>query len=122
GFPRLSETFVLHELLELERQGVRLHVIALRRPEEIIEHEALGRLRAAIEYLPEPSSPARPLAVRAAHAALCLRSPKSYFSGLADVAASPDYSRSSHRLGVYLAHRLVRLRSPPPFIPFSPQP
>ena len=32
GFPRLSETFVLQELLELERRGLSLHVFALRRP------------------------------------------------------------------------------------------
>ena len=33
GFPRLSETFVLQELLELERRGLSLHVFALRRPD-----------------------------------------------------------------------------------------
>jgi len=51
GFPRLSETFVLHELLELERQGVRLHVVALRHPEETVVQEATGRLQAEVEYL-----------------------------------------------------------------------
>ena len=45
GFPRLSETFVLHELLELERHGLRLHVVALRRPAETVQQEALERGR-----------------------------------------------------------------------------
>src|SRR5437763_13356619 len=51
GFPRLSETFVLHELLDLERRGLRLHLIALRDPEEVVEHAALGDLAARVEYL-----------------------------------------------------------------------
>src|SRR5260370_25306651 len=64
GFPRLSETFVLHELLELERQGVRLHLVALRRPEEAVPLEAVAPLQAAVAHLPEstgqvPESPLR---------------------------------------------------------------
>src|SRR3989442_3336715 len=122
GFPRLSETFVLHELLELERQGARLHVIALRRPEVVVEHEALGRLRAEVEYLPELSGAASLLAVRAAHAAVCLLRPRSYFSGLAEVAASPDFSRQNLRQAVCLAHRLLRLGSPPLYLHFAHKP
>src|SRR5947199_9009116 len=53
GFPRLSETFVLHELLELERRGVRLHLFALRRPDEVVQQAALLELRATVEYLRE---------------------------------------------------------------------
>ena len=49
GFPRLSETFVLHELLELERRGLRLHVFALRRPDEVVHQDALSDLRAPVE-------------------------------------------------------------------------
>jgi hypothetical protein len=79
GFPRLSETFVLHELLELERQGARLHVVAMRRPEEVVQQEHVSELRAEVEYLPETGSElltsATKLRVRLAHAALALKRP-----------------------------------------------
>src|SRR5437763_14728376 len=87
GFPRLSETFVLHELLELERQGLRLHVIALRRPEEVVVQEAAGHLRADVEYLPDLSEAAPRLAVRVAQAALLCRRPVGYLHGVAEVVA-----------------------------------
>jgi len=122
GFPRLSETFVLHELLELEEAGVRLHVIALRRPEEVVEHEALSRLQAEVEYLPDLSDSAPRLAVRIAHAALALRRPRRYLDALAEAIASPDFSRPALRRSVVLAHRLVRLGSPPLYLHFANKP
>ncbi len=122
GFPRLSETFVLQELLELERQGVRLHVIALRHPEETVVQEAAARLRAEVEYLPDLSEAAPRLALRVAHAALLLRRPNSYLHGLAEVIASPDFSRTNLRRSVLLAHRLVRLGAPAMYVHFAHKP
>jgi glycosyltransferase involved in cell wall biosynthesis len=122
GFPRLSETFVLHELLELERQGVRLQVIALRHPEESVVQEATGRLRAEVEYLPDLSEAAPRLALRVAHAALLLRRPTAYLHGLAEVVASPDFSRTNLRRSVLLAHRLVRLGAPALYVHFAHKP
>src|SRR5713101_3685659 len=122
GFPRLSETFVLHELLELERHGLRLHVIALRRPEESVRQEALDRLQAEVEYLPDLADAAPKLALRAAHAALLLRRPKTYLNGLADAISSPDFSRANLRRSVILAHRLIRLGSPPVYVHFAHKP
>ncbi len=52
-FPRLSETFVLNEILELERQGSLLSVFSLRKPDNGRFHPALGELRAKVEYAPE---------------------------------------------------------------------
>jgi len=122
GFPRLSETFVLHELLELERQGVRLHVIALRHPEETVAQDATERLRAEVEYLPDLSEAAPRLALRVAHAALLLRRPAGYLHGLAEVIASPDFSRTNLRRSVLLAHRLVRLGAPALYVHFAHKP
>lgn len=122
GFPRLSETFVLHELLELERQGLRLHVVALRRPEEVVEQEALVRLDAEVEYLSDIADAAPKLAVRLAHAALLLRRPRTYLNGLAEVIASPDFSRRDLRRGLVLAHRIVRLGAPPMYVHFAHRP
>jgi glycosyltransferase involved in cell wall biosynthesis len=122
GFPRLSETFVLHELLELERQGLRLHVVALRRPEEAVQQEALARLEADVEYLPDLANAEPKLALKVAHAALLLRRPRRYLNGIAEAIASPDYSRGDFRRALLLGHRLVRLGAPPLYVHFASRP
>lgn len=50
-FPRLSQTFVLNELLALQRQGVALTVVALRRSDET--HARYAELSAPVYYLDE---------------------------------------------------------------------
>jgi glycosyltransferase involved in cell wall biosynthesis len=122
GFPRLSETFVLNELLDFERRGLRLHVVALRRPEEIVQQEALDELRAPVEYLADGSVWSRRVAVRAAHAALFLRRGASYLDDLADVLRSPDFSRPALANAALLAHRILRLGSPPLYVHFAHKP
>ena len=122
GFPRLSETFVLHELLELERRGLRLHVFALRRPDEVVQQDALSELRAPVEYLPEGSVPYQRTRIRLAHSALLLQRRLGYLHGLAEVLASPEYSRSLGVNAALLAHRIVRLGSPPLYIHFAHKP
>lgn len=52
NFPALSQTFVLNEILELETQGVALHVFSLRRPTGNLVHEEFTRLKAQVTYLP----------------------------------------------------------------------
>jgi glycosyltransferase involved in cell wall biosynthesis len=122
GFPRLSETFVLQELIEFERLGLRLHVIAMRRPDEAVEQEAVRALSADVEYLPELSGNAERLAIRIAHGALLLRRPVGYLHGLAAAIASPDFTRSRLHLGLLLAHRAARLGSPPIYVHFAHKP
>jgi colanic acid/amylovoran biosynthesis glycosyltransferase len=51
-FPRLSETFILNEMLELERQGVEIEVFSLFRPPDERKHALLSQLRARVTYLP----------------------------------------------------------------------
>ncbi|MGH2783130.1 MAG: glycosyltransferase, partial [Thermoleophilaceae bacterium] len=51
-FPRISETFVASELIELERQGEHVTVFAITRPEEPFVHGFLEELRAEVVYLP----------------------------------------------------------------------
>ncbi|WP_210397892.1 glycosyltransferase [Motiliproteus sediminis] len=51
-FPRLSETFILNELLALERQGVAVEVYSLMRPPQEARHDLLAQLRAPVFYLP----------------------------------------------------------------------
>src|SRR5260370_30160933 len=52
-FPRLSETFILNEILELEQQGLALRIFSLKRPVEKVAHAQAGQVRSPITYLPE---------------------------------------------------------------------
>ena len=51
-FPRLSETFILHEILELERQGLDLHLFSIMNPGEEMVHADVARVRAPVTCLP----------------------------------------------------------------------
>lgn len=55
-FPRLSETFILNELLQLERMGVEVEIFSLLRPPQEPHHAMLKELRAPVTYLPSTSS------------------------------------------------------------------
>jgi glycosyltransferase involved in cell wall biosynthesis len=50
-FPRLSETFVLNEILEVRRQGIDLRLYALLDPQEKLVHPTAGELVNEVGYL-----------------------------------------------------------------------
>jgi colanic acid/amylovoran biosynthesis glycosyltransferase len=58
-FPRLSETFVLNEILELEEQGVNVEVFSLKPSTEARYHAGLAQLKAQIHHLHQNGSPER---------------------------------------------------------------
>jgi glycosyltransferase involved in cell wall biosynthesis len=62
GYPRLSETFIAQELLGLERRGIRLVLVSLRRPTDASRHPIHAEIQAPVHYLPEYLSEA-PLTV-----------------------------------------------------------
>ena len=51
-FPKVSDTFILNEILELERQGLNLHVFSLRHPLESVSHPDIARVKSSVTYLP----------------------------------------------------------------------
>jgi colanic acid/amylovoran biosynthesis glycosyltransferase len=51
-FPCLSEAWIAEEMIELERQGVRLTIFAMGRPDEPATHGFLDELKARVIYLP----------------------------------------------------------------------
>jgi colanic acid/amylovoran biosynthesis glycosyltransferase len=51
-YPRVSETFVLDEILALEAAGVDLSILSLRLPDDGRFHPDLSRVRATVDYLP----------------------------------------------------------------------
>lgn len=55
-YPRLSETFILNEILALEARGVEVTILALKRPAEARFHEKLARVRGDVLYAPDVRS------------------------------------------------------------------
>lgn len=93
-FPRISETFVAAELLELRRQGEDVTVFALSRPDEPFTHRFLDQLDVRVVYLPH-----RPLRepVRVARA-LAAAGRRPFRWGRAAAAAQPPSMRRWRRL------------------------
>jgi len=54
-FPRLSQSFVLNEIYELEQSGHNVAVCALHNPDEDIVHEEYNELDIPIYYISTPS-------------------------------------------------------------------
>lgn len=53
GYPRLSETFIAQEILELERRGFVFDIWSLRRPTDRYRHPMHEEIAARLLYLPE---------------------------------------------------------------------
>ena len=53
GYPRLSETFIAQELLGLEKAGLKLELMSMRRPTDKKRHPVHDEIRAPVTYLPE---------------------------------------------------------------------
>jgi glycosyltransferase involved in cell wall biosynthesis len=88
-FPRLSETFVLRELLGLESAGVRVLVDSLMTPEPGLRHAELDDLRAQVRHVPAHPKAKHPQ-VRGAHLRVAGRHPVRWL-GLA-IAARRDHT------------------------------
>lgn len=54
-FPKLSESFVLNEIYELERNGHDVAVCALENPEDRIVHEEFEKLDVPVHYVARPT-------------------------------------------------------------------
>ena len=72
GYPRLSESFIAQEILELERRGLDLAIVSLRHPTGTDTHPVHRDILAPVHYLPEylHQQPGR---VARAFAAVCRR-------------------------------------------------
>src|SRR5205807_3742582 len=80
-FPRLSETFIRNEILELERQGLALRIFSLKRPTDAEARLAGAAVQAPISYLPERVH-REPLRVLQAHLGVMRRYPRGYWRTL----------------------------------------
>ena len=130
-FPRLSETFVINEVRELERLGIDVHVFSLHAPPSAVPHGALRDLRAAItciERREEPSkndreaASARLLALFADEASLGHRLFPRHYIRLAVQLAAAAHGLGLSRFHAHFASRaahVAMLASRLTGIPFS---
>jgi glycosyltransferase involved in cell wall biosynthesis len=80
-FPKLSETFILEEVLGLEKMGVSLRLYTLAQPSDALTHDAVARVIA-----PRVQVPASPrgheFGFAARHLSLLVQSPLRYLRAL----------------------------------------
>ena len=107
-YPKISETFILEEILGLERHGLQLHVFSLRRPSDAISHTATTAVRAPVTYL-TPGGVLDVTLMIAAHVALIVKSPWRYLKALLFLLRreEPKRTRALWRAG-YLANQLSK--------------
>ncbi len=84
-FPRLSETFILNEILGLEQLGWDLHIYSLKRPADEPVHPGVGQVKATVKYVPTlmpMASLLDPLRILAAHLRMLLTRPVRYVAAI----------------------------------------
>jgi glycosyltransferase involved in cell wall biosynthesis len=89
SWPRLSQTFILNEVLALERLGLELTVVSLTRSREPTRQPHVAEVRAPVCYLDE-RRPHELLARVADHVTLAGRAPRRYASALLLALRRPD--------------------------------
>jgi len=89
-FPKISETFILNEMLELRRQGVEIEIFPLIREREDVTHAEVSELTPHAHYAPVLS-----LRVCASQVAWLLRAPRRYLGTWARVLRGNRRSRAA---------------------------
>lgn len=80
SWPRLSQTFILNEVMALERRGVQLAIFSLVASGETMVQDGVGRVRSPVHFLDGPGSP--PVARLRLHVAALLAAPAAYLRTL----------------------------------------
>jgi len=80
-FPRFSETFILNEILELERRGLRVVVFSMKVPNESLRQPRVAELQAKTHLIPEMGGFLGWRRCRD-HLSLLLQSPGTYLKAL----------------------------------------
>lgn len=112
-FPRLSETFILNEILGLEKLGMDIQIFSLKRPaEEEPVQSALAAVKGKVTYVPALGPRSRFIdacIVVLAHITLMLTETSSYLATLKFHFGQPGRPRVKHFLQAgYLVRALRR--------------
>jgi glycosyltransferase involved in cell wall biosynthesis len=115
SYPRLSQTFVLNEILALEQVGVAIQIFAVTDPHEKVVQSQVSQVRAPVHYL-DGALQTRPWGSRLKeHRETARQFPKGYLQSLVYIAAHRNidkgYTASSRwecfLQAVYLVHLLA---------------
>lgn len=114
-FPKLSETFVLEEVLGLERLGVPLRIYTLAPPSDEISHPAVAQVRAPVQQVPA-SVLHEPLRLVARHLREAASAPWRYLQALGRAAARGaagwrDFARAGWLAGQLREDGVVHLHT-----------
>jgi glycosyltransferase involved in cell wall biosynthesis len=113
SYPRLSQTFVLNEMLALEKVGVSIQIFALTNPREKVVQRQVHQVRAPVHYLDEDMRPRSLKEVFQENVRVAMRYPKGYLGSLVYFAANGSIDRgytASNRWACFLqAVHLVRI-------------
>ena len=120
SFPRLSQTFILNEVLALEAQGVQVRIFSCTNPNESVVQPQVQALQAGVDYLEEAYQRAW-RAILWEHLLMLLTAPLGYLGALWHVVRHPEfdqgYTASSRYMcfvqAVYLAGLVQRARGGP---------
>ena len=105
-WPRLSQTFVLNEVLALEKKGLPVRIFSVKDPGGEPVHASVSQVRASVTYL---SLKGRRRPVWVANLDLAWRQPRCYFRGLLEAARYRSFGVLRHFLqAAYLAALLRR--------------
>lgn len=89
AFPRISETFIINEIIALERQAFDLHIYSMIHTRDRIRHRLVNQVRSPVTHLPDPLWRSLPRLV-ADHLWLLGRAPRRYLSVLLRAVALAD--------------------------------
>ena len=78
SYPRLSQTFILNEILALEHLGHKLEIFAITDPQEPIVQSQVADVKAPVQYL-DAAQRRRMVALVTEHLLVMLASPRRYF-------------------------------------------
>jgi glycosyltransferase involved in cell wall biosynthesis len=106
-YPRLSETFVVREILGLEAAGVRVHVVALGSAEETLRHPEVDLVRAPVLRLPRHPRAADPTVLRA-HLRMLRTAPRRWLAAWRAAGRDGSWRTLHHSVLVAAYARTVR--------------
>jgi glycosyltransferase involved in cell wall biosynthesis len=89
SWPRLSQTFIVNEVLALERRGVDISLFSMVRSGEELVQPQVDDVRARVHYLDDPRSPVRALID---HLSVLRSSPLGYLLAVAYAVRHPELS------------------------------
>lgn len=116
SYPRLSQTFILNEILALEQMGVSIQIFALTDPHEKVIQKQVSQIRAPVHYMDESMQPRSVWNVLNEHVEVARRYFIGYIRSMFYIAANKrideGYTVSNRwecfRQAVHLIHLLVR--------------